>query len=262
MPNAFSVPFHLWTSYPGLKQPWAEISQRLRRMVLSTPPRVALSTPLRVVLFILLLVTPITAQEKQGVVLETLPAKVDTSARYLFYLHGRIVERGRRPISPDYGPYEYDQILDTFKQRGFVVISEQRTAGTDVEKYAEKVASQIKQLLKAGVPTRNITVVGASQGSYIAMLVSTYLKNRDLSFVFMAACSAEARYLEKIDWHGKVLSIYESTDGAGSCEKYRADATGVAKYQETQLRTGLRHGFIYRPMTEWIEPTIAWARGL
>jgi pimeloyl-ACP methyl ester carboxylesterase len=208
------------------------------------------------------LVIQTVAQEKSGVILSAAPKKVDTSARYLFYLHGRIVEQGRRPVSPQYGPYEYDQILETFKAKGFVVISEQRRAGTDVEQYAGKVADQVRQLLKAGVPPRNITVVGASQGSFIAMLASTYLKNRDVNFVLMAGCSAEARFIEIVDLHGNVLSIYERTDGAGSCEKYRVDATGLAKYQETELQTGMRHGFIYRPMTEWIEPTISWARGL
>ena len=213
-------------------------------------------------LLTLLLVIQPAAQEKPGVILSAAPKKVDTSARYLFYLHGRIVEQGRRPISPQYGPYEYDQILETFKAKGFVVISEQRRVGTDVEQYAGKVADQVRQLLKAGVPPRNITVVGASQGSFIAMLASTYLKERDVKFVFIAGCAADARFLEMVDLHGNVLSIYERTDGAGSCEKYRADATGLAKYQETELQTGKRHGFIYRPMTEWIEPTISWARGL
>ena len=209
----------------------------------------------------LLVISP-AAQEKPGVILSAAPKKVDTSARYLFYLHGRIVEQSRRPISPEHGPYEYDQILETFKAKGFVVISEQRRAGTDVEQYAGKVADQVRQLLKAGVPARNITVVGASQGSFIAMLASTYLKERDVKFVFIAGCAADAGFLDLVDLHGNVLSIYEQSDKAGSCEKYRTDATGLSKYQETELQTGKRHGFIYRPMTEWIEPTISWARGL
>ena len=198
----------------------------------------------------------------QQTILSEPPKKVDTSARYLFYLHGRIVEEGRRPISPQYGAYEYDEILNAFKSKGFVVVSEQRPKGTDVEQYASKVANQVNQLLKAGVPPRNITVVGASQGSFIAMLASTYLKKRDVKFVFIAGCSADARFLDMVDLHGNVLSIYERSDGAGSCEKFRADATGIAKYEELQLQTGLRHGFIYRPMTEWVEATISWARGL
>ena len=212
-------------------------------------------------LLILLLIVQTTAQEKQGVILNEVPQKIDTSARYLFYLHGRIVEQGRRPISPQYGPYEYDQILDTFKQNGFVVISEQRRKGINIEQYAGEVARQARRLMKAGVPARNITIVGASQGSLIAMLTSTYLKNRELNFVIMAACSAEDEFLKMVDLHGNVLSIYETTDGARSCEKFRTDATGLSKYQELELNTRLRHGFIYRPMKEWIDPTIAWARG-
>ena len=213
-------------------------------------------------LLTLLLVSQPNPQETPGVILSVAPKKVDKSARYLFYLHGRIVEQGRRPVSPQYGPYEYDEILNTFKSRGFVVISEQRRKDTDVEEYAGKVADQVRQLLKVGVSPRNITVVGASQGSFIAMLASTYLKNRDVKFVFIAGCAAEPGFLDMVDLHGNVLSIYERSDGAGTCEKYRADATGIARYEEKQLQTGKRHGFIYRPMKEWIEPTISWARGL
>lgn len=188
------------------------------------------------------------------------PQKIDPKAHYLIYLHGRIVEEDRRPKSPQFGFYEYDQILDAFRKRGFVVISEQRPKGTDIEKYAPKVVTEIENLLKAGVPPRNITVVGASQGSWIAMLASTQLKNRDLNFVFIAGCSADTEFLKQIDWHGNVLSIFERTDRAGTCEEFRADATGLNRYEETQLNTGLRHGFIYQPLSEWIEPTVAWAK--
>jgi pimeloyl-ACP methyl ester carboxylesterase len=204
---------------------------------------------------VLVLVVPVLAQNAYDV-----PEKPNPKAHYLFYLHGRIVEDGRRPTSPQFGVYEYDQILETFRTRGFVVISEQRPKGTAIEKYAEKVATQVRNLIAAGVPPRQITVVGASQGSWIAMLASTYLKNRDLKFVFMAGCSADPEFLKQVDWHGNVLSIYERTDRAGTCAQYRADTTGVGKYKEIELNTGLRHGFIYRPMSEWIEPAIAWAK--
>ena len=204
---------------------------------------------------VLLLVVPALAQNTYEV-----PQKIDPQAHYIFYLHGRIVEESRRPTSPQFGIYEYDQILETFRARGFVVISEQRPKGTVIEKYAEKVAAQVRDLIKAGVKPRQITVVGASQGSWIAMLASTYLKNRDLNFVFIAGSSADPEFLKQVDWHGNVLSIYERSDRAGTCAHYRADATGVGRYEEVDLNTGLRHGFIYRPMKEWIEPTVAWAR--
>ena len=201
--------------------------------------------------FILFFFTPVLAQDK--------PA--DPKARYLFYLHGRIVEEARRPKSPQHGFYEYDEILDVFKKRGFVVVSEQRRKGTDIEAYGKKVAGQVSDLLKAGVPPRQITVVGASQGSLMTMIASTYLKNRDLNFVLIAGCSrTPEEMLKLVDLHGNVLSIYENSDTAGTCKKYYDDATGISKYEELQLRTGLRHGFIYRPITEWIEPSIAWAK--
>jgi hypothetical protein len=122
------------------------------------------------------------------------------------------------------------------------------------------VAGQVRQLLKEGVPPEHITVVGASQGSWIAMLASTYLANRKVNFVLIAACSADEGFLKTVDLHGNVLSIYEKSDLAQSCRNYRADATGINEWKEVELNTGLKHGFIYRPMKEWTEPTIAWAR--
>lgn len=78
---------------------------------------------------------------------------------------------------------EYEKILESLKERGFIVISEARKQSPEIEPYAAKVAAQVKQLLNAGVPPKNITVLGASQGAWIAMLVSTYAANRDLNFV-------------------------------------------------------------------------------
>lgn len=199
--------------------------------------------------------------QNEGIILSGLPQKVDTKARYLFYLHGYIVEAGNtRPTSPQFGVYEYQQILETFKQSGVVIISEARKKNPEIEPYAAIVAEQVRQLLKAGVPPKQITVVGASQGAWIAMLASTYLKNRSINFVLIAACSADEGFLRLVNLHGRVLSIYEKSDLAQSCQNYRTDATGISEWKEIEVNTGLKHGFLYRPMQEWTEPTIAWAR--
>ena len=199
--------------------------------------------------------------QNEGVILSGVPRKVDTTARYLFYLHGYIVEAGNiRPRSPQFGVYEYEQILATFKQHGFVVISEARKKNPEIEPYATKLAGQVRQLLKAGVPPKQITVVGASQGSWIALLASTYLANRTVNFVLIAACSADEGFLKLVNLHGRVLSIYEKSDLAQSCRNYRTDATGISEWNEVEVNTGLKHGFLYRPMKEWTEPTIAWTR--
>lgn len=186
---------------------------------------------------------------------------VDTNARYLFYISGYIVAEGNtRPTSPHFSIYEYEKILESFKERGFVVISEARRQSREIQPYAAKVASQVKQLLDAGVPAKNITVVGASQGSWIAMLVSTYAANRDLNFVFIAACAADNGLLKLTNLHGNVLFISERTDKPGSCQRFRDDAKGINDYNSIEVNTGLKHGFLYRPLKEWIEPSVEWAQ--
>jgi pimeloyl-ACP methyl ester carboxylesterase len=186
---------------------------------------------------------------------------IDKASPYIVYLPGRIVQPGNlRPVSPQFGVYEYEEILKTFSNSGFLVFSEPRAQTTDVESYAKLIADGIRQWLKAGVPAQHITVVGASQGSWIAMLASTYLKNRDVNFVLISACSADPGFLKLVDLHGNILSIYERTDLAQSCLEYREDATGVNKWKEIEVNTGLKHGFLFRPLKEWTEPTIAWAK--
>jgi hypothetical protein len=44
------------------------------------------------------------------------------------------------------------------------------------------------------------------------------------------------------------------------CTRFRTDATGVRRYQEITLNTGLRHGFLFRPLYAWLDPTLTWAR--
>lgn len=199
---------------------------------------------------------------KPGVILRSVPQKVETNARYLFYVSGYIVSADNtRPTSPRFGVYEYEQILATFKQRGFVVISEARKQSTEIEMYAGKVAGEVKQLLRAGVPPQNITVVGASQGSFIAMLASTYLGNRKLNFVLLGGCAGDDGFLPLVNLHGNVLFISERTDLPATCERLRADATGLGEYKQLEINTGQKHGFLYRPMAEWVEPAVTWAKG-
>jgi hypothetical protein len=190
------------------------------------------------------------------------PANIDARARYLFYLHGRIVEDGGiRPVSERHGVYEYEKILETFKGAGFVVISEARAKDTDVKQYAAKVVAQINALLKAGAPPRNVTVVGASKGSMIAMQTSTLLKQGDVNFVLIAGCGEQTSRNPELSLSGRVLSIYDTSDeGAGTCEKLFARSAGLNRRGEVKLSLNLGHGFIYRPLKEWVEPAVEWAK--
>ena len=117
------------------------------------------------------------------------PDSIEPAKQYLFYLHGKIIEdQGIPALSPDFGEYEYEAILERLNGYGFVVISEQRPKNTDGVNYARKVAEQITALLDAGVPAKNITVIGASKGAGITIFVSHFLENEEINFVIMAIC--------------------------------------------------------------------------
>jgi pimeloyl-ACP methyl ester carboxylesterase len=198
-----------------------------------------------------------------GRILEAVPAAPDPKARYLFYLHGLIVEeQGTRPTSPKHGVYEYREILEHFRDEGFVVISEARPKGTDAEAYGAKVAGQVRGLLGAGVPPRHVTVVGASRGGVIAMIASTLLRERRVRFVIMASCGDYDIFKRfRVDLAGEILSVYDDKDDvAGTCAGFFERSSGVSKRKEVVLKLGLGHGILYRPLKEWTRPVAAWAR--
>ena len=202
------------------------------------------------------------AASERGVIWKDIPDKVDPAARYLFYMHGIIVENeGIRPTSPRFGVYEYEQILDTLAGKGFVVISEARPRGTIVTEYAAKVVGQINKLLKAGVAPGHITVVGASRGGGIAIAVSSKLKNRDVNFVIMASCGDFDIYKTfRTDLWGNVLSIYDYKDTVSSCQPFfDKSKTGLGRHREIVTKLGVGHGLLYRPLKEWVDPVVEWA---
>ena len=195
----------------------------------------------------------------------TFPISIDQTKRYMFYLHGKIIEdQGIPAVSAEYGEYEYEAILEKLASHGFTVISEQRLKNTDGMKYAERVAGQVTELLTAGVPAKNITVVGASKGATITIAVSNFLANKDSNFVLMGTCCAETIQFSKqqhLYLYGNILTIRDSVDGfADSCEELFAFSEGkIAQHGELVLHIGTGHGILYRPLDEWILPTVQWA---
>ena len=187
--------------------------------------------------------------------------------RYLFYLHGRIIEeQGIHAFDTvnGYGAYKYEEIIDAFKKANFIVLSEVRPKNTNPFDYAHKIQSQVDSLLKKGVKPNYITIVGASKGAIISMFTSSYLKNKDVNFVFMGGCDDEIlKRFPEIQFCGNILSIYEKTDEEGSCIKFRQRTKLlVPHYKEIELKTGLRHGYLYKPLIEWINPVIKWGKGM
>ena len=187
------------------------------------------------------------------------PARIDPAAHYLFYVHGRILEtQGRHAVSPDFGPYEYDVILQAFADRGFVVISEVRSGDAGLP-FVQKVAGQVRRLLQAGVPPQNVTVVGASKGGFLTLEMAADLGVPQLSFVILAGCGTYSDPLGP-RLRGRILSIYDSLDrNAPSCEGTFQKAAGLGEHREIVVKLGLDHGLLYKPYKEWLDPASAWA---
>lgn len=185
--------------------------------------------------------------------------------RYLFFLHNRFLETHELSEEhPQHGRVEYKEIIETFENAELNVISEKRPAEFDFSAYAENITTQIEELISKGISPESITVVGTSKGGYIAQYVSTYLENSNVNFVFIAAFrESDMTDFPEINFCGNILTIFEKTDEYGVSAKAR-EATSSCKinhFKEVEINTGLGHGFLFKPMPEWIEPTIEWAKG-
>jgi len=190
------------------------------------------------------------------------------SSRHLIYLHGRIVqaEQSSRPVHPRFGAYELDAILGAFRARGFVVDGEIRPKDDTVESAAERAESRVRQLLASGVPPARIGVVGASMGASIALLVSTRMQQPEVRYAILGAClSRNVSALTASEGRaprGRILSIREKSDDfTEPCPAFvlGAAAPGL-RGEEVLLRTGLAHGFLYRPLPEWFDPVVTFLR--
>ena len=192
-----------------------------------------------------------------------------TSARHLIYLHGRIVQEQQspRPQHPEFGYYELEKILAAFRQRGFVVSGEMRPKANSVSQSADHVVEQVRHLLQSGVAAERVTVVGASMGAGIAMLASARLQEPKLRFAVLGACLDEnvrgLRAEEGKAPSGNLLAIRESSDTfTARCSAWKDDPKAAPSLhaREILLNTGLSHGFLYRPLPEWLNPVVDWAQ--
>ncbi len=206
------------------------------------------------------LVTYQGALAQQRRVHDRLPEMPDVRARYVIYLHGRIIEdQGRRPTHATWGTYEYQQVLDKLAADGLVVVSEQRPPMTDMDKFAGHVADQVRALLRAGVPPEHVSVVGFSKGGGIAIRASALLLNPRINFVFLAACGDGDFSGVDIKVWGRILSVYEASDEVGrSCQSLFAKSGASGERSEVRINLGEQHGAFFRPHPEWLTPVLRW----
>lgn len=193
-----------------------------------------------------------------------MPCRAEAGQRYIFFLHNRFLEEhALDERHPEYGVTEYEQIIKAFEAEGFQVISEKRAGNVNARAYACEVVGQIDRLLRQGVPAGHITVVGTSKGGYIAQYVSTLANNPDINFVFVASyMDGDVENMPEINYCGNILTIYEKTDkyGVSALKRKETSTCRIKHFKEIELNTGLKHGFLFKPLKEWIKPSVEWAK--
>ena len=195
------------------------------------------------------------------------PATIDANARYLFHMHGLIVELQGPNAQGRYGQYQYHWTVEALADHGFVVISEVRSR-TQIQTYAATVARQVAKLRAGGVPADHITVTGISKGGEITVLTTAAIGDPDVRFVVLAGCGRLDVFnvsggLEALGRRpqGRVLSIYDRSDReAGSCARYFPQAPGLA-FEEVVLDVGRGHALFYTPERVWVDRVVEWALG-
>lgn len=192
---------------------------------------------------------------------DVLPDPADPGARYLFYLHGRIVEQqGPEAVSPRFGAYAFHDIVAALGARGHHVIAEQRDpGGLD---YVERLVRHVDQLMAQGVPAQNIAVVGFSKGGYMTLRAANQLQNAEIRFAILAGCiegviSGTDRSADGLQ--GRVLSMVDAADDlAGSCVPFFERNPQIAAPRDVVFRTGAAHGLFYRADPVWLDPLLDW----
>ena len=184
---------------------------------------------------------------------------------FIFFLHNRFLEEHKLDeLHTEFGRTEYLEIINELKKREFKVISEKRNGNVNAREYAIGIVDQIDSLIKNGTEPNKITVVGTSKGGYIAQYVSTLANNPNLNFVFIASFrSSDIEKIPEINYCGNILTIYEKSDpfGVSALKRKKTSSCKIEYFKEIELNTGMGHGFLFKPLKEWIEPTIKWANG-
>ena len=209
-----------------------------------------------------------------GTVMTAVPQVPDRGAHYAIYVHDVALDR-----NPDDTERRarFDRVVMALATDGLHVIAEVRPAGTiqkvpqDLDRYSQKLAGQVQQLLAAGVPAHQIDVLGYSRGAALTLITATHVANSNVGYVVIAGCMTEngsfkqfapmfMRYAEKLS--GQFLSIAEQSDkDFGSCTPYFDKAMARPIYADIMLTTGKAHAFAMEPDEAWVRPTVTWIKG-
>ncbi len=180
--------------------------------------------------------------------------------KYIYYLHGRIIEiQGKDAVSDEYGKYEFDSIVTALGGSEHIVIAEVRHENVDYLDYANTISREIDSLVNRSIAPIDITVIGASKGAIIASNISTMNLN-PINYVLLAGNNDYQEKNNEWKFHGQVLCFYDYSDSiaGGNYDYWKNKENYTTKFEQIELKTQLGHGFLYKPLNVWIEPTRKW----
>ena len=215
---------------------------------------------LKIAIFIslLCLLAPVT-NVYAAAIFERLPTEIHANEKYVFYSHGLIVEGSNpTPINPRWGLYDFPEVKAALASEQYNLIAYHRAKNTKPREFARKLAADVNLLIKQGVKPGDISLVGFSRGGEITILASSYIQSKDINIILLATCNTFMKGHAEFIVIGNFHSIYETSDGNGSCQFLMAQSNKVNTMEEIAISTGEEHGAFYRPMTEWVVPLKAW----
>ncbi|MCP3888693.1 MAG: DUF2974 domain-containing protein [Desulfobulbaceae bacterium] len=179
------------------------------------------------------------------------PATITINSKYFFFFHNYYVE-----INGPRGACKYYDLLRSFTDKGYVVVSQLRNQNMDPVHYAEEAAKQIHTILEAGVPSGNITVSGHSKGGVIALNVAALLQQPDINYIILAGCGINLlakMYPDPLLVNGKFLSMYANSDNiAGSCNPLLPSTQHWFSTRELVLDSPKGHRLFFEPDAIWL----------
>ncbi|PKG81393.1 alpha/beta hydrolase [Colwellia sp. 75C3] len=192
-------------------------------------------------------------------VYEHFPTQINADEKYVFYSHGLIVEgKNPTPTHPRWGVYEFPKVKTALTSEHYNLIAYHRALDTKPRDFAKKLASDVDLLIKKGVKAENISLVGFSRGGEITILASSYINSSAVNIVLLAACSSFMKGHAEFTVVGNFHSIYETSDGNGSCQFLVDQSDQINTMKEISISTGKEHGAFYQALPEWIVPVKNW----
>ena len=104
-------------------------------------------------------------------------------------------------------------------------------------------------------------MIGFSRGGEITARAASELRPLPINTALLATCWEHGVQDEPaIKLSGRILSIFETTDVALTCEKLAGRSSELADFDEIAISTGDEHGAFFRPRSEWVNPLLRWLR--